>query len=249
MEERLQKFLAESGIASRRKCEELIQQGLVKVNGKIITELGTKVNPNTDIVEYNGKKVQKVANRVYLLLNKPIGYVTTVKDQFDRDSVLDLVKDVKERVVPVGRLDMYTSGALLLSNDGDFVNKITHPSNEIEKTYNVTVIGKVTDEDIAKLQNGVQIEVEGENYTTKKAKVKILKIDEEKNLSRIQITIHEGKNREIRKMFEAIGKKVLDLHSSKIANLSVKDLRLGKWRYLTQKEVDDILNLAKKNKV
>ena len=249
MEERLQKFLAESGIASRRKCEELIQQGLVKLNGKIITELGTKVNPNTDIVEYNGKKVQKIANKVYLLLNKPIGYVTTVKDQFDRDSVLDLVKDVKERVVPVGRLDMYTSGALLLSNDGDFVNKITHPSNEIEKTYNVTVIGKVTDEDIAKLQNGVQIEVEGKNYTTKKAKVKILKIDEEKNLSRIQITIHEGKNREIRKMCEAIGKKVLALHRSKIANLSVKDLRLGKWRYLTQKEVDDILNLAKKNKV
>lgn len=249
MEERLQKFLAESGIASRRKCEELIQQGLVKVNGQIITELGTKVNPNTDIVEYNGKKVQKVANKVYLLLNKPIGYVTTVKDQFDRDSVLDLVKDVKERVVPVGRLDMYTSGALLLSNDGDFVNKITHPSNEVEKTYNVTVIGKVTDEDITKLQNGVQIEVEGENYTTKKAKVKILKIDEEKNLSRIQIAIHEGKNREIRKMCEAIGKKVLALHRSKIANLSVKDLRLGKWRYLTQKEVDDILNLAKKNKV
>lgn len=249
MEERLHKYLAENGIASRRKCEELIQQGLVKVNGKIITELGTKVNPNTDIVEYNGKKVQKIANKVYLLLNKPIGYVTTVKDQFDRDSVLDLVKDVKERVVPVGRLDMYTSGALLLSNDGDFVNKITHPSNEIEKTYNVTVIGKVTDEDIAKLQNGVQIEVEGENYTTKKAKVKILKIDEEKNLSRIQITIHEGKNREIRKMCEAIGKKVLALHRSKIANLSVKDLRLGKWRYLTQKEVDDILNLAKKNKV
>ena len=241
MEERLQKFLAESGIASRRKCEELIQQGLVKVNGKIITELGTKVNPNTDIVEYNGKKVQKIANKVYLLLNKPIGYVTTVKDQFDRDSVLDLVKDVKERVVPVGRLDMYTSGALLLSNDGDFVNKITHPSNEIEKTYNVTVIGKVTDEDIAKLQNGVQIEVEGENYTTKKAKVKILKIDEEKNLSRIQITIHEGKNREIRKMCEAIGKKVLALHRSKIANLSVKDLRLGKWRYLTKEEVRKIL--------
>ena len=249
MEERLQKFLAESGIASRRKCEELIQQGLVKVNGKIIRELGTKVNPNTDIVEYNSKKVQKIENKVYLLLNKPIGYVTTVKDQFDRDSVLDLVKDVKERVVPVGRLDMYTSGALLLSNDGDFVNKITHPSNEIEKTYNVTVIGKVTDEDIAKLQNGVQIEVEGENYTTKKAKVKILKIDEEKNLSRIQITIHEGKNREIRKMCEAIGKKVLALHRSKISNLSAKDLRLGKWRYLTQKELDDILNLAKKNKV
>ena len=248
MKERLQKFLAESGIASRRKCEELIQQGLVKVNGKIITELGTKVNPDTDIVEYNGKKVQKVANKVYLLLNKPIGYVTTVKDQFDRDSVLDLVKDVKERVVPVGRLDMYTSGALLLSNDGDFVNKITHPSNEIEKTYNVTVAGIITNEDIGKLENGVEIEVEGKKYTTKKAKAKILKTDEEKNLSRVQITIHEGKNREIRKMCEAIGKKVLALHRSKIANLSVKDLRLGKWRYLTEKEVSYILKLSRKNK-
>ena len=241
MEERLQKYLAECGIASRRKCEELIKQGLVKVNGKIVTELGTKIDPEKDIVEYAGKKVQKATRKVYILLNKPIGYVTTVKDQFNRDSVIDLVKDVKERVVPVGRLDMYTSGALLLSNDGDFVNKVTHPSNEIEKTYNVTVIGKVTNEDITNLENGVQIEVDGENYTTKKAKVKILKIDEEKNLSRIQITIHEGKNREIRKMCEAIGKKVLALHRSKIANLSVKDLRLGKWRYLTQKEVDEIL--------
>lgn len=241
MEERLQKYLAECGIASRRKCEELIKQGLVKVNGKVVTELGTKIDPEKDIVEYAGKKVQKATRKVYILLNKPIGYVTTVKDQFNRDSVIDLVKDVKERVVPVGRLDMYTSGALLLSNDGDFVNKVTHPSNEIEKTYNVTVIGKVTNEDITNLENGVQIEVDGENYTTKKAKVKILKIDEEKNLTRIQITIHEGKNREIRKMCEAIGKKVLALHRSKIANLSVKDLRLGKWRYLTQKEVDEIL--------
>ena len=241
MEERLQKYLAECGIASRRKCEELIKQGLVKVNGKVVTELGTKIDPEKDIVEYAGKKVQKATRKVYILLNKPIGYVTTVKDQFNRDSVIDLVKDVKERVVPVGRLDMYTSGALLLSNDGDFVNKVTHPSNEIEKTYNVTVIGKVTNEDVTNLENGVQIEVDGENYTTKKAKVKILKIDEEKNIARIKITIHEGKNREIRKMCEAIGKKVLALHRSKIANLSVKDLRLGKWRYLTQKEVDEIL--------
>ena len=242
MKERLQKFLAESGIASRRKCEELIEQGLVKVNGKVVTELGTKVNPEIDIVEYNGQKVKKVTKKVYILLNKPIGYVTTVKDQFNRDSVLDLVKDVKERVVPVGRLDMYTSGALLLSNDGEFINKITHPSNEIEKTYNVTVIGKVTNEDVTKLQNGVQIEVEGESYTTKMAKVKILKKEKKKNLTRIQITKKKKKNREIRKMCEAIGRKVLALHRSKIANLSVKDLRLGKWRYLTQNEVEEILN-------
>ena len=148
MEERLQKFLAECGIASRRKSEELILQGLIKVNGKIVTELGTKINPEMDVIEYNGKVIKKNNKKVYILLNKPIGYVTTVKDQFDRSSVLDLVKDVKERIVPVGRLDMYTSGALLLSNDGNFINTITHPSHEIEKTYNVTVIGKVSDEDI-----------------------------------------------------------------------------------------------------
>ena len=238
---RLQKYLAECGIASRRKAEELILQGKIKVNGKIVTELGTKIIPQIDKVFYNDKEIHRQEELIYILLNKPIGYVTTVKDQFNRDSVLDLVKDVKERIVPVGRLDMYTSGALLLSNDGDFINKVTHPRNEIEKTYNVTVVGTVTDEDIEKLENGVQIEVDGKDYTTKKAKAKILKIDEEKNLSRIQITIHEGKNREIRKMCEAIGKKVLALHRSKIANLSVKDLRLGKWRYLTQKEVDEIL--------
>ncbi len=248
MEERLQKFLSENGIASRRKSEELILQGLIKVNGKVITELGTKINPEKDEVEYNNRKVNKVNKKVYILLNKPIGYVTTVKDQFDRDTVLDLLKDVKERVVPVGRLDMYTSGALLLSNDGNFINLVTHPKNEIEKTYNVTIAGIVTDEEITKLKDGVQIENNGQTYITKNAKVKILKVDKEKDFSRIQITIHEGKNREVRKMCEAIGKKVLALHRSKIANLDVKDLSLGKWRYLSEKEVKDILRLAKVNK-
>ena len=246
MEERLQKFLAECGITSRRKCEELISQGLVKVNGIVVTELGTKINPEIDVVEYNNKILKKENKKIYILLNKPIGYVTTVKDQFNRDSVLDLVKDIKERIVPVGRLDMYTSGALLLSNDGEFVNKITHPKNEIEKTYNVTVIGKVTEEEVKMLENGVKIENDGEEYITKKAKVKILKIDEEKNLSRIQIVIHEGKNREVRKMCEAIGKKVLALHRSKIGNIDVKDLRLGKWRFLTQKEIDDLMKNSSK---
>ena len=246
MEERLQKFLAECGIASRRKCEELISQGLVKVNGIVVTELGTKINPEIDVVEYNNKILKKENKKIYILLNKPIGYVTTVKDQFNRDSVLDLVKDIKERIVPVGRLDMYTSGALLLSNDGEFVNKITHPKNEIEKTYNVTVIGKVTEEEVKMLENGVKIENDGEEYITKKAKVKILKIDEEKNLSRIQIVIHEGKNREVRKMCEAIGKKVLALHRSKIGNIDVKDLRLGKWRFLKKKEIDDLMKNSSK---
>ena len=241
MEERLQKFLARSGVASRRKSEELIINGKIKVNGKIVTELGTKVDPEKDVIKYNEKEIKNESKKVYILLNKPIGYVTTVKDQFKRQTVLDLVKGINERIVPVGRLDMYTSGALLLSNDGEFINKVTHPKYEIEKTYNVTVVGIVNSNDVKELSEGVEIEVDEEKYITKPAKVKILKIDEEKNLSRIQIVIHEGKNREIRKMCDSIGKKVLALHRAKIGNIDVKDLRLGKWRYLTNKEVNSLL--------
>ena len=237
MEERLQKFLANAGIASRRKCEELILDGKVEVNGTIVTELGTKVSEK-DIVKYNGKIVKTEEEKIYILLNKPIGYVTTAKDQFNRDTVLDLIK-INKRIVPVGRLDMYTSGALILTNDGEFVNMLTHPKNEIDKTYNVTVKGNVTNEDIEQLQKGVKIDDE---YITKPAKVKILKIDKEKNISRIQITIHEGKNRQVRKMCEAINKKVLALHRCKIGNIEVKDIKVGNWRYLTKKEVENLMN-------
>ena len=174
MEEiRLQKYLANNGIASRRKCEELIIQGRVKVNGEVVTELGTKINPDKDIIEYNGKTIKNTnTEHTYILLNKPIDYVTTVKDQFNRNTVLDLVKTNK-RLVPVGRLDMYTSGAIILTDDGDFVYKVTHPKHEIPKTYNVTVVGKVTNEEVEKLKNGVDIG----GFVTNKAEVKILKID------------------------------------------------------------------------
>ena len=148
---RLQKYLAEAGIASRRKSEELIKQRKVSVNGKVVTELGTQVIPGKDKVNYNGKEVIIDNDFIYILLNKPIGYVTTAKDQFGRDSVLDLVKTNK-RLVPVGRLDMYTSGALILTNDGDFVYKVTHPKHEIEKTYTVTIKGIVTNEEVSKLR-------------------------------------------------------------------------------------------------
>ena len=280
MIERLQKFLANSGVASRRKCEELILAGRVKVNGETVKELGRKIDSDKDVVRFDDKEIKQQKNKVYILLNKPIGYVTTMKDQFNRDSVIDLVK-INERVVPVGRLDMYTSGALILTNDGDFVEKVTHPRNEIEKTYNVTLAGKVTNEDVEKLRNGVEINIENDNakynnkynekyndknnekqdrkysekyndnnnnkinkklYKTGKAKVKILKIDDEKNISRLQITIHEGKNREVRKMCEAIGKKVIALHRAQIGNITVKDLPLGKWRYLKQSEIDRLRN-------
>ncbi len=233
---RLQKYMAECGVASRRKAEEYILDGKVQVNGKIVTELGTKINPNKDVVYFNNRKIENEGKNVYILLNKPIGYVTTTKDQFNRETVLDLIKNVKGRVVPVGRLDMYTSGALILTNDGNFTYKITHPSHEINKTYIATIRGIITEEEVNKLKNGVKID----DYTTRPAKVKIMKTDVEKNISRIEITIHEGKNRQVRKMCEAIGRNVMALHRTKIGDINVKDLKIGEWRYLTPKEVEKL---------
>lgn len=238
MEERLQKYLASCGVDSRRKCEDYILQGRVQVNEKKVTELGTKINPESDIVKFDGEIVNIAKKMEYILLNKPIGYVTTVNDQFGRDTVLDLVK-VKERVVPVGRLDMYTSGALILTNDGDFIYKVTHPKHEIKKTYTVTIQGIVQNNEVEQLRKGVLID----DYVTKPAGVKILKTDIDKNISRLEIVIHEGKNRQVRKMCEAVGRKVLALHRSKIGNIGVKDLKLGEWRYLQKKEIQGLLKV------
>ena len=238
MEEiRLQKYLASSGVDSRRKCEEYILQGKVKVNGKVVTELGTKIIPAKDEIEFEGRKIKCEEKLVYILLNKPIGYVTTTNDQFGRDDVLDLVK-VKERIVPVGRLDMYTSGALILTNDGDFVYKVTHPKHEINKTYTVTLKGIITKEEVGNLRKGVDIG----DYITKPAQVKILKTDEEKQISRLEIVIHEGKNRQVRRMCESVGRKVLALHRTKIGEISVKDIPLGKWRNLKKEEIKKLIN-------
>lgn len=235
MEEvRLQKFMADCGIASRRKCEEYILEGKVKINGETVSKLGIKINPKEDKITFNGEEIKKEEKKVYILLNKPIDYVTTVSDQFGRKNVLELVKGVDKRIVPVGRLDMYTSGALILTNDGDFVYKVTHPKHEINKTYVVTLKGIFNSDSKKRLETGVQIE----DYKTKPAKVKILKIDEEKNTSRVEITIHEGKNRQVRKMCETLGYKVLALHRTKIGVLSVKGLKIGEWRYLRKEEIE-----------
>lgn len=195
-----------------------------------------KIDPEKDEIYFNGRKIERQEEKVYILLNKPIGYVTTVKDQFDRNTVMELVKDCRVKVLPVGRLDMYTSGALLFSNDGDFIYHITHPKHEMTKTYTVTLKGIVQIEEVEKLRKGVTIE----DYVTRPAKVKILKIDDQKKISRLEITIHEGKNRQVRKMCEVIDKKVLALHRSKIGKIEVKNLPLGKWRYLTQEEVESL---------
>lgn len=180
-----------------------------------------------------GKVVKPEEQKIYILLNKPIGYVTTVKEQFRRDKVTDLIH-IKERIVPVGRLDMYTSGALILTNDGDFVYKVTHPKNEITKTYTVTLKGQVSEEKINKLRNGVILD---DGFKTSPAKVKKIMEDKENNKTRLEIIIHEGKNREVRRMCEAIDKKVLALHRSKIGTISLEGLPIGKWRYLKEEEV------------
>ena len=237
MEERLQKYLAECGVASRRKCEEIILAGKVRVNGNLITELGTKVNPQTDTVKVDGKVISS-EKKVYILLNKPVGYVTTMSDEKERPTVMELLEGVKEKVVPVGRLDMFTSGLLLLSNDGDFVYKVTHPKHETTKTYIVKTRGVPRESDLEKLRVGVKID----DYMTSPAEVNLLLKDNTNDIARIWIRIHEGRNRQVRKMCEAIGLSVIALKREGVGNLTCEGVERGKWRYLTDDEVAEILN-------
>ena len=237
MEERLQKYLAECGVASRRKCEEIILAGKVSINGKIVTELGTKIIPGKDKIELNGKEIL-LEKKVYILLNKPVGYVTTVSDEKERPTVMELLDGIKEKVVPVGRLDMFTSGLLLLSNDGEFIYKVTHPKHETTKTYIVKTRGVPAEKDLEKLRVGVKIE----DYTTSPAKVELLLKDNTNNISRIWIQIHEGRNRQVRKMCEAIGLSVIALKREGVGELTCEGVERGKWRYLTDEEVKNIMN-------
>lgn len=237
MEEiRLQKYMAECGVASRRKCEEYIVSGKVTVNGVVIQELGTKINPKNDVVLVNGKRIGK-EEKVYILLNKPVGYVTTVSDEQNRKTVMELLDGVKEKVVPVGRLDMYTSGLLLLSNDGDFIYKVTHPKHETTKTYIVKTRGVPSEKDLEKMRNGLKIE----DYITSPAKVELLLKDNVNNISRIWVQIHEGRNRQVRKMCEAIGLSVIALKREGVGKLTCEGVEKGMWRYLTKEEVQEIM--------
>lgn len=240
MEEiRLQKFLAECGIASRRKCEEFILEGKVKVNGEVITELGTKVIPGKDVITFEGRELAlKEEKKVYILLNKPVGYVTTASDERGRPTVMELLEGVKEKVVPVGRLDMFTSGLLLFSNDGDFIYKVTHPKHETTKTYIVKTRGVPTERDLEKLRTGVKIE----DYITSPARVELLLKDNTNDISRILIEIHEGRNRQVRKMCEAIGLSVIALKREGVGGITCEGVEKGKWRYLTNDEVKMIMN-------
>ena len=223
---RLNKYIAESGICSRRKADELIDNKRVKVNGFVVGK-GTVIDSEKDKVEVDGKIIKQEDKKVYILLNKPEGYVTTVSEQFNRPCVIDLIKE-EARVYPVGRLDMYTTGLLILTNDGDFANSITHPKHQIYKTYEVETEENLSNQDIIKLQKGVNIG----GYITKEAKVK--KISNNK----INITIGEGKNRQVRKMIEAVHNKVVKLNRSKIGELTLDNLKQGEYKYLSKKELE-----------
>lgn len=234
MEERLQKFLAEAGVASRRKAEELIAAGKIQVNGKVVTEMGTKIDPQRDEVTYQGETVSKQGTQmVYLMLHKPEGVVTTAKEQFGRASVMDLVKGVRERIFPVGRLDYDTSGLLLLTNDGDLTYKLTHPKHAIDKTYIAKLYGVPDEGALQKFRRGVVID----GRRTKPAKIQILEREKDGRFCTAEIIIHEGRNRQVRKMCEAIHHPVAQLKRVATGELRLGDLPKGKFRPLTEKEV------------
>ena len=228
--ERLQKVIAEAGIASRRKAEDLITSGKVKVNGEIVTELGTKVS-RKDGIEVNNKPIEK-QQKEYYLLNKPRGVVTTTKDEHHRKTVVDLIP-TNTRIYPVGRLDYDTTGALLLTNDGEFANILMHPNDKVEKVYMAKLNGIIKGEQINQLKDGVEID----GQTVQAARVKLKKVNDKNNTCMVQITIHEGKNHQVKKMFESVGYSVEKLKREKVAFFNLKDLQSGEYRKLTPKEV------------
>lgn len=237
MLERLQKYMAKAGVASRRKCEELIRKGCVQLNGRVVTDMGVKINPDVDVIQVNGKIIKPSTRKVYILLNKPVGFITSVKDQFNRPTVMDLIGYQGERLYPVGRLDYDTSGLLILTNDGELTYKLTHPSHEVTKTYLATLQGIPDEEDLRRFKTGLKID----NYVTSPAEISILKTFNNKSL--VKIKIHEGKNRQIRKMCEKIGHPVISLKRIAIGNITLEGLKEGQWRYMTDAEVEYLRKL------
>lgn len=234
---RLQKYIAMCGTASRRAAEKLIEEGKVKVNGKKVTELGTKVEIGADTVTVSGRIQKCEQKKYYIALNKPSGYVTTVKDEFLRPTVLNLIsEDIDARLFPVGRLDFETEGLLLLTNDGDFANAVTHPKYNKNKTYIVIINGGIPVSAINKLRRGVVID----DYKTSPAELEML--DASGGKTTFKITIHEGKNRQVRKMFESVGGKVVYLKRIRIGNVELGNLPLGRWRHLTSHEIKCLKN-------
>lgn len=236
--ERLQKVIANYGYASRRGAEELIKQGKVSINKEVVKELGTKVS-NDDIIEIDGVQISKDKDFEYYLLNKPRGVISSVSDDKKRKTVIDIIK-TDTRIYPVGRLDYDTTGLLILTNDGELTNLLTHPSSNVDKVYIAKIRGIMNGESINKLKNGAMID----GYKTSKARVKVKKVDRKLQASIIEITIHEGKNHQIKKMFESVGYEVIKLKRERYAFLTLASLKVGEYRHLTVKEVKKLYSIC-----
>lgn len=230
---RLQKYMAQCGVASRRHAEELIQAGRVKVNGDIVTEMGIRVSEQ-DRVEVDGKLIKKEKKLIYIMLNKPSGYVSTVSDPEGRKTVLDLIDGVNERIYPVGRLDYDTTGLIILTNDGDFAFQNTHPGQETRKTYIAEVLGMPSNKALQALRKGIMLD----DKITAPAQVEVVDIKPKSTV--LKIIIHEGRNRQVKRMCEAVEHPVLRLKRTAVGSLTLGDLKLGEWRYLSTKEAKQI---------
>lgn len=235
---RINKYLAQSGLASRRKVEDLITAGKVKVNGKVVKDLATDIK-DTDTVQYDSQVIRPSKKYVYYKLNKPKGYVTTVSDDKERKTVMELLRGVHTRVYPIGRLDYDTEGLLLLTNDGDITNIITKPNSDIKKTYLVHIESGITKDEIKKMTLGVKID----DYTTKPCSIELIETSE--NLSKLRMTISEGKNRQIRRMFEAMGKNVIFLRRVQIGEIKLGGISRGEYKELSPKELKYLNSLKK----
>lgn len=236
--QRLSKYLAHAGVASRRKCEEVILEGRVKVNGKIVDIIGTKVDENNDVILVDNKPIAKNIKLVYIMFNKPEGCITTVSDQFGRKSVMSFFKNMDTRIYPVGRLDYNSSGLIILTNDGDTAYRLTHPKHNIEKVYIAKVKGEVLKEEIKRFENGLFID---NGPKTAPAKIRILKNGD--NFTVCEIKIKEGRNRQVRKMCSAIGHSVISLKRTAVGRLYLKDLKKGDFRFLTDDEIKYLKNI------
>ncbi|MDD5635043.1 MAG: pseudouridine synthase [Atribacterota bacterium] len=235
MKVRLQKYLANNGIDSRRKSEDLIVQGQIKVNNIVVTKLGTKIDPAIDIIKVNDKVIKKKQKNIYIILNKPRGYLCTRHDPFGRPTIYDLLKDIKTKVNYAGRLDYLSEGLVFLTNDGDLIHHLTHPKKSVQKIYVVKIKGYPSQNDLLQLEKGIPLT---ENFTTSPCKSIILRKNKDNSI--LQITIHEGKKRQIRRMLSYIGFNVVRLKRIKIGFLTIENLETGKYRYLTPNEIKKI---------
>ena len=235
---RINKYLADCGVASRRKCDELISQGKVKLNGKVTRELGVDIKP-TDVVMFENRVVRPTARRVYFKLHKPKGYVTTASDEKGRKTVVELMRKVQERVYPIGRLDYDTEGLLILTNDGDITNILTHPKNTVKKTYIASIEGEISADDVKNISKGIDIG----GYVTQPCSVTIK--DKDEKFTRVEVVISEGKNHQVKKMFEAVGKTVAFLKRVSIGEIKLGGLARGEYKALTTKEIAYLKSLQR----